>query len=36
VLSIEQAKRMILSSEITDAKMILALGWLLSQARKTE
>lgn len=36
VLPIEQAERMILSSEITDAKTILALGWLLSQARKTE
>ncbi len=36
VLPIEQAERMILSSEITDAKTILAISWLLSQARKTE
>ena len=36
VLPIEQAERMILSSEITDAKTILALGWLLNRARKME
>jgi ADP-ribose pyrophosphatase len=35
-LPIEQAERMILSSEITDAKTILALSWLLSQARKVD
>ena len=35
-LPIEQAERMILSSEITDAKTILALSWLLSQARKAD
>lgn len=36
VLPIEEAERMILSSEITDAKTILALTWLRSQARKTD
>jgi ADP-ribose pyrophosphatase len=36
VLPIKQAEQMILSSEITDAKTILALSWLLIPARKTE
>lgn len=36
VVPIEQAERMILASEITDAKTILALGCLLSQARRAE
>jgi ADP-ribose pyrophosphatase len=36
VLPIEAVERMIRTSEIIDAKTILAIGWLLSPARKTQ
>lgn len=35
VLPLEEAKRMIHSSEISDAKTILAIAWLSSQSRST-
>ncbi len=35
-LPIDQIERMILSSEITDAKTILAIAWLLNRFRGTE